>query len=86
MLLISYIKSVARALKITAITQNGKTIRIQFKDDSMIDAEKIGSVLHKYNRRVTFNATEEPYFIYRVPTMAQHKMLTELRDIVLTIV
>lgn len=81
LLLISYIKSIARSLKITAITQNGKSIRIQFKDDSMLDAEKISSILHKYNRKVTFNATAEPYFVYKVSTMDQHKTLLDLRDI-----
>jgi len=81
LLLISYIKSIARSLKITAITQNGKSIRIQFKDDSMIDAEKVSSILHKYNRKVTFNATAEPYFVYRISTMDQHRTLTDLRDI-----
>lgn len=82
LLVISYIKSIARPFKITAITQNGKSIRIQFKDDSMIDAEKVSSILHKYNRKVTFNATSEPYFIYKVSTMDQNKILSELRDII----
>ena len=40
---------------------------------------KESSILHKYNGRVTFNATEEPYFIYNVPAMDQYKMLMELR-------
>ena len=78
LLLISYIKSVARAFKITSVTQNGKNIRIQFKDDSRINAEKIGDILYKYNREVTFNATAEPYFIYRVDTADQHEMLEKL--------
>lgn len=81
LLLISYIKSIARNLKITSIIQNGKNIRIQFKDDSAVNAERISSILHKYNGRVTFNATEEPYFIYNVPAMDQYKMLTDLREI-----
>ena len=82
LLLISYIRSVARAFKITSVTQNGKNIRIQFKDDSRINAEKIGNILYKYNREVIFNATAEPYFIYRVNTTDQHKMLEKLRDII----
>ena len=81
LLLISYIKSVARKIKITSIIQNGKNIRIQFKDDSMINAKVISSILHKYGGKITFNATEEPYFIYRVSTMDQYKMLMELKDI-----
>ncbi|HZK57293.1 MAG TPA: transcription-repair coupling factor [Clostridia bacterium] len=85
LLVISYIKSISRPLKITAITQNGKSIRIRFRDDSMIDAERISSILHKYNRKITFNATAEPYFIYKVSTMDQNKMLLELRDIIETL-
>ncbi len=48
----------------------------------MLKPEGIGNVLHKYNRKVTFNATAQPYFIYKVLTMDQYKMLTELRDII----
>jgi len=82
LLLISYIKAMSKGLKVLAITQKDKDIRIQFKDSSMLKPEGIGSVLHKYNRKVTFNATAQPYFIYRVLTMDQYKMLEELKDII----
>ena len=82
LLLISYIKAMARHLKVTAITQKDKDIRIQFKDGSMLKPEGIGEVLHKYNRKVTFNATSQPYCVYKVLTMDQYKLLTELRDII----
>lgn len=82
LLLISYIKAMAKALRVVAITQKDKDVRIQFKDSSMLKPEGIGNVLHKYNRKVTFNATAQPYFIYKVLTMDQYKMLTELKDII----
>lgn len=82
LLLISYIKAIAKSLKVLAITQKDKDIRIQFKDGTMLKPEGIGNVLHKYNRKVTFNATAQPYFIYKVLTMDQYKMLIELKDII----
>lgn len=82
LLLISYIKSLAKGLKVTAITQKDKEIRIQFKDSSMLKPEGIGNVLHTYHRKISFNATAEPYFIYKVLTMDQYKVLMELRDII----
>jgi len=82
LLLISYIKAMSKGLKVLAITQKDKDIRIQFKDSSMLKPEGIGSVLHKYNRKVTFNATAQPYFIYKVLTMDQYKMLEEIKDII----
>jgi len=82
LLLISYIKAMSKGLKVLAITQKDKDIRIQFKDSSMLKPEGIGSVLHKYNRKVTFNATAQPYFTYKVLTMDQYKMLEEIKDII----
>jgi len=82
LLLISYIKAIAKGLKVTAISQKDKDIRVQFKDSSMLKPECIGDVLHKYHRKVAFNATAEPYFIYKVLTMDQYKLLTELKDII----
>ncbi len=79
LLLISHIKSVAKRLKTKAITQNGGNIRIQFKDDSMIDAEKISDILHQYSGKITFNAASEPYLTYK--TSAENEMLTELKNI-----
>lgn len=81
LLLISYIKAMARQLKIGSISQRDKEIRIQFEDDSQLRPEVIGSLLHKYNRKLTFNGTCQPYFIYRVLIMDQYKMLTELKNI-----
>lgn len=82
LLLISYIKALAKQLRVTAITQKDKDVRIQFKSGSMLRPEGIGMVLHDYNRKITFNATAQPYFIYKILTMDQYKMLTELKDII----
>ncbi len=82
LLLISYIKALAKKIKIEYIIQKDKDIRIQFKDSSTLKPEAIGSVLHKYNRKVTFNATAQPYFIYKIRTMDQYNMLNELRDVI----
>lgn len=86
LLLISYIKAMAKNLKIESIVQREKHIRIQFKDASSLKPEVIGDLLDKYRRKLTFNAGGQPYFNYKVLTMDQYKMLTELKDILERIV
>lgn len=82
LLLISYIKSLAKKMKIVSIAQKEKEICIQFKDSARLKPEAIGNVLHKYNKKVTFNGASEPYFIYKVRTMDQYNMLRELKDLI----
>ncbi|SCX78600.1 transcription-repair coupling factor [Alkaliphilus peptidifermentans] len=82
LLLISYIKAMAKNLRITSITQKSKEITISFKDSIMLMPENIGEALHTYNRRLSFHGTKVPYFVYKVIETDQNKILSELKDII----
>ncbi len=82
LLMISYIKALAQNLMVSSVTQKEKEIRIIFKDSSRLKPENIGEVLHSFGRRITFNASNEPYFVYQANTIDQYKMLTDIKDII----
>lgn len=82
LLMISYIKALARNLKVEYISQKQRHIRIQLKDDEKLKPENIVGVLESYPRQVTINAGQQPYFLYKVETQDQYKMLTDLGKII----
>ncbi|KAB3531903.1 transcription-repair coupling factor [Alkaliphilus pronyensis] len=79
---ISYIKALAKGLRIIAIAQKAKEITISFKDSSMLMPENLGKALHSYNRRLNFYGTKEPYFVYIIAKPDETVILSELRDII----
>ncbi|MBM7614781.1 transcription-repair coupling factor [Alkaliphilus hydrothermalis] len=82
LLMISYVKALAKGLMIQSISQKEKEIRITFQNSSRLKPEGIGDVLHTFGRKITFHASNEPYFVYKITTMDQYKILTDLKDIV----
>lgn len=82
LLLISYIKALAKGLKVQYISQKGKHIRIQFKDGKLLKPEKILEVMEKYRRKLNFHAVDEPYFVYEVQNQDQYKLLMDIKDII----
>lgn len=82
LLMISYIKALAKNLRIGSISQKDKEIKISFQDASKLKPEYIGDVLHTYHRRVTFLGTSEPYFLYKINNLDQYKTLTDLKDMI----
>ena len=82
LLFISYIKALAKNIKVRAISQKENHIRIQFNDFSGLKPENIAQVLHVYKSKVTFHSTGQPYFIYKVTIKEHYKMLMELKDII----
>jgi len=79
LLYISYIKAIGQQLRVTNITQKENDIKIAFKDSSKLKPENIGDVLHSFGKKVTFHATAEPYFVYKVLINDQNKLLSELK-------
>lgn len=82
LLMISYIKALARNLKVEYISQKQRHIRIQLKDDEKLKPENILKVLEAYPRQVTINAGQQPYFLYKILTQDQNKMLIELGNLI----
>jgi len=80
--MISYIKALARNLKVEYISQKQRHIRIQLKDDEKLKPENILKVLEAYPRQVTINAGQQPYFLYKILTQDQNKMLIELGNLI----
>ncbi|KAB3531872.1 transcription-repair coupling factor [Alkaliphilus serpentinus] len=82
LLSISYIKALAKTLRITSINQKAGEITITFKDGSMLMPENISEALFNYSRTLRFHGSKEPYFVYKITTTDQNKVLSDLRDII----
>ena len=82
LLLISYIKATAQSIRVQTISQKDKDVTISFKDLSKVPLEYISEVLNKYKFRLTFHATEQPYFVYTIKTLDHYVILQELKDII----
>lgn len=82
LLIISYIKALARNLNVEYITQRNKEIKIQLRNDKNLKPENIMAILERYPRKVNINAGKSPYFTYKITTQNQNKMLTELLEII----
>ena len=82
LLLISYIKAAGQSIRVQSISQKDKEITIQFKDLSKISLEDISEVLNKYKFKLSFHATEQPYFVYTIKTLDHQVILKEIKDII----
>lgn len=82
LLLISYIKALAKSLRVQYISQKQNMIRIQFKDGKLLKPENILEVMEGYRWKVTVHAGDEPYFVYKVQTQDQYKVLMDIKDII----
>ena len=78
---IALLKSEAHALDIVSIGQKGNKVNITFKKDARIDPVKIPELLNKYNRKLTFAAAENPYFIYHVSDEEKEALIRYIKNL-----
>ncbi|MCC5911233.1 MAG: transcription-repair coupling factor [Clostridiaceae bacterium] len=82
LLMISYMKALAKNLKVQSISQKGKVIRIQFKDANTLRPEYLADVMQQYKWKVNIHAGAQPHIEYKVQVLDQYRVLTELADII----
>ncbi|SET22712.1 transcription-repair coupling factor [Natronincola peptidivorans] len=82
LLLISYIKAMAKNLKVEAITQKQSNIRIQFKDATVLKPENIAEVMEQYHRKIAIHGGNPPHFVYKIQNKDQYRILMDIKDII----
>mgnify|MGYP000950781880 FL=1 len=82
LLLISYIKALAKNLKVQNISQKDNRIHIQLKEAKVLKPENILEVMEKYKRKLTIHAGDQPYFVYTIQTKDEYKVLLDIKDII----
>lgn len=82
LLLISYIKSMAKNLKVQYISQKEKTIKIQLREAKLLKPENIIGVMDQYRRQINMHAGDQPYFVYKIQTIDQYKILLDIKNII----
>ncbi|AKL93626.1 transcription-repair-coupling factor Mfd [Clostridium aceticum] len=82
LLLISYIKALAKSLKVQYISQKEKNIRIQFKEAKVLRPENVAEVMEGYRWKVTIHGGQQPYITYKIQTQDQYKVLLDLKGLI----
>ncbi|AOY75506.1 transcription-repair coupling factor [Clostridium formicaceticum] len=82
LLLISYIKALAKNLKIQYISQKEKSIRIQFREAKVLRPENIVEVMESYRWKVTIHGGQQPYITYKIQTQDQYKVLLDIKGLI----
>ena len=80
---VSTMKAMALKAGISHISQKEDTIRIQFGSGLRLNPEALARVIHDFDRRIQFNAGQQPYFIYKAAVIRDAgQLLRELTTIV----
>lgn len=75
LLQISYIKHIASKCGIVAVVQKIEGVLFKFKNDKYLDAKTILKIMNEYRNELSFNASEEPYFLLKVDMEKSDKYL-----------
>lgn len=78
---IALLKSEAHALEILSIAQKEDKIILTFKRDARIDPVNIPQLLNKYNKKLTFAAAENPYFIYHFSDEQKEPLIRYIKNL-----
>lgn len=66
LLLVSYIKHLASKCGMVSVTQKSQGVLFKFKNDKYTKAEMIIKIMDEYKHKLSFTASEEPYFILNI--------------------
>ena len=75
---IVYIKHMASKHGIILVSERPEGLLFRFKTDKYIKAEAVMGLMDEYGSKLTFNASQEPYFIYRLAREKDVKYLKEI--------
>ncbi|MDD2480575.1 MAG: transcription-repair coupling factor [Lutispora sp.] len=80
LMMISYIKYMASKLGMILAAQKPEGALFKFKNDKYIKAEAAIKLMDEYGHRVSFMASEQPYFIYKLERGKDDKYLKSISD------
>lgn len=81
LLVMAYIKFLCRKLGITMIEQKDKIIKVQFKGKDSVKPQAIARLIDDYGKKIRFEATVTPSFLFKVDIHDAYKMLMIIKGI-----
>jgi transcription-repair coupling factor (superfamily II helicase) len=78
---IALIKSLCNHLKISAISQKGDNIIIQFYNDKSVNMKAIAEVIGQFEGKLLFTASDKPYLTYKAVNVEKNKLLNNIKII-----
>ncbi|MTI46483.1 MAG: transcription-repair coupling factor [Firmicutes bacterium] len=79
---ISYIKSLCQIGKISALSQNGNYIKIEFLSTNYVTPQLINLLTVHFPRRMNFDISNKPKVVYRLRKTRQNEVLTEIEEVI----
>ena len=77
---VAYIKYLASKHGIVLVSEKPEGLLFKFKTDKYIKAEAVVKLMDEFGDKLTFNASQEPYFIYRLVKDKGAKYLKNITD------
>ncbi|MDI6705073.1 MAG: transcription-repair coupling factor [Bacillota bacterium] len=81
LLVMAYIKFLCKKLGITMIEQKDRIIKVQFKGKDSVKPQAIARLIGEYGKKIKFEATVNPSFLFKVDTHDAYKMLLIIKGI-----
>ncbi|SHK23581.1 transcription-repair coupling factor [Caminicella sporogenes DSM 14501] len=79
---IAYIKVLAQKLKINSISETKEGIKFEFDTRFKIDPFVIAKATEEFGRKIIFNCSSKPFFIYRHQNKGlQYRKLQEIKEV-----
>lgn len=76
---IAYIKSLARDLGFTAVSEKGDSVILQLGKEKSLGIETLKKLADKYRRQILFNAGANPYLMYKTSGIKREKLLENIK-------
>ncbi|MCK9217774.1 MAG: DEAD/DEAH box helicase, partial [Firmicutes bacterium] len=80
LLQISYIKHIASLCGIISVVQKNEEVQFKFKSAKHLEAMAVLEIMNQYNKVLSFNGSEEPYFSLKVKVNKTDKYLKNIID------
>lgn len=79
---VSYIKTLCQKAKITSISQKDQYVKLEFADPKNVSPELINMLTINYPRRLSFDLSEKPKFVYKLRKTKQQEILIEIEEVI----
>lgn len=76
---IAYIKALARDAGFSSVTEKNSSVVFQLKSGRTLDMEMISQLSIKYKRQLLFNASSNPYLMYKPTGISSDKLLDNIK-------
>ncbi|NLD50370.1 MAG: transcription-repair coupling factor, partial [Clostridiaceae bacterium] len=79
LIMIAYIKSLARACGFISVQDKGDTLILQFSENRNINIEALGRLMEMYRRKILFTASSKPYITYKISGIKRDNLLENIK-------